>query len=114
MVGPLEEWFHVTFDDDSIYIHIHAPGRDEIRESITWSEIIRVCFKTGDFLSPDEIYIFVSHRPESYLIPTEADGGSELWGEFIDRKLFDAELAIRAATAPENSLFCWPEVDDET
>ena len=109
MVGPIKEWFHVTFDVDSIHIHIGVPERDEIRESFSWSEIIRICFKTGDFLSSDEIYIFIKSRPESYLIPTEADGGSSLWGEIIDRGLFDAELAIKAATSPADELFCWPE-----
>jgi hypothetical protein len=114
MVGPLEEWFHVTFDNELIYIHIHAPGQNEIKDSIKWADIIRVCFKTGDFMSPDEIYIFVKDRPESYLIPTEADGGADLWGEIINRKLFDAELAIKAATAPEDSLFCWPEIERDS
>ena len=109
MAGPIEEWFHVTFDVDSIHIHIDIPEREEVRESISWSEIIRVCFKTGDFMSPDEIYIFIKSRPESYLIPTEADGGSALWGGIIDRGLFDADLAIKAATASSEELFCWPE-----
>ena len=109
MVGPIEEWFHVTFDEDLIHIHIDIPDQEERRESFSWSEIIRVCFKTGDFMSPDEIYIFIESRPESYLIPTEADGGSLLWGEIIDRGLFDAELAIKAATSPADELFCWPE-----
>lgn len=111
MGAPLSEWFHVSFDDNSIYIHIHAPGREEIKTSLFWSEIIRICFKTGDFLDPDEIYIFVNTRPESYLIPTEADGGADLWGEMIERGLFDAELAIKAATSSGGELFCWPKVD---
>ena len=109
MAGPIEEWFHITFDVDSIHIHIDIPEREEVRESFSWSEIIRVCFKTGDFMSPDEIYIFIKSRPESYLIPTEADGGSSLWGEIIDRGFFDAELGIKAATSPADELFCWPE-----
>lgn len=113
MASPLEEWFHVTFDDDLIYVHIHAPEQEEFKSTITWSEIIRVCFKTGDFMTPDEIYIFIKSRPESYLIPTEADGGTDLWGEIINRGLFDAELGIKAATAPEGSLFCWPEIEQE-
>jgi hypothetical protein len=38
----------------------------------------------------------------------EAEGGQALLDEIIRRKLFPAELAIRAATTPEG-LFCWPE-----
>ncbi|MFW9921365.1 MAG: hypothetical protein ACFFED_17325 [Candidatus Thorarchaeota archaeon] len=113
MVGPLDEWFHVTYDDEAIYIHVHAPKREEVRTSLRWSEIIRICFKAGDFLDPDEIYIFVSSRPESYLIPTWADGGSKLWEEIIERGLFDADLAIRAALSSEGALFCWPEIERE-
>ena len=109
MAGPIIEWFHVTFDDELIRVHLDAPGQEEIRESISWSEIIRVCFKTGDFMSPDEIYIFINSRPESYLIPSVAEGGADLWGEIINRGLFDAELAIKAATSPADELFCWPE-----
>ncbi|MHA1908950.1 MAG: hypothetical protein ACW98Y_16730 [Candidatus Thorarchaeota archaeon] len=114
MVGPLEEWFHVTFDKESIFIHIHAPEQEEVKTSLIWSEIIRVCFKAGDFLDPDEVYIFVSSRPESYLIPTWADGGSNLWEELIKRELFDANLALRAALSSDGKLFCWPEIEQET
>lgn len=108
MAGPIEEWFHVTFDNDLIHIHIDAPGQAEIKESFHWSEIIRICFKTGDFLISDEMLIFIKSRPESYQIPTKVDGGSDLWAEIIERGLFDAELAIRAASSSEE-LFCWPE-----
>jgi hypothetical protein len=38
----------------------------------------------------------------------DAEGGQALLDEIIRRKLFPAELAIRAATATEG-LFCWPE-----
>lgn len=109
MARQIEDWFHVTFDEDLIHIHIDIPEREEVRESLSWSEIIRVCFKTGEFMHPDEIYIFIKSRPESFLIPSDADGGTLLWGEIIDRGLFDAELAIEAATSPPDELFCWPE-----
>ncbi|MHA1636818.1 MAG: hypothetical protein ACTSUB_02280 [Candidatus Thorarchaeota archaeon] len=109
MVGPIEEWFHVTFDEDLIHIHIEAPGQTEISDSFHWSEIIRACFKTGNFMNPDEMFIFIKSRPESFLIPSEADGGSLLWGEVIERGLFDAELVIKAATSPADELFCWPK-----
>jgi len=108
MVGPINEWFRVTFDSTLIHIKINTPGKEEIRDAIKWTAITRVCFKTGDFMSSDEIYLFIDSRPESYLIPTEADGGADLWGEIIERKLFDANLAIKAATSPSDELFCWP------
>lgn len=55
----------------------------------------------------DEIYVFTTQRPESYLIPTEAKGGGELWSEIMRRKLFDPELAIKAVTSID-TLYCWP------
>ena len=109
MAGPINEWYHVSFDDELVYIKIDIPGREEINDSLRWSEIIRICFKTGDFLSSDEILIFIKSRPESYLIPTEADGAPGLWGEIIKRRFFDAELAIKAVSASDGEVFCWPK-----
>ena len=57
---------------------------------------------------PDEVYFFTSLRPESYLVPMEASGAASLWGQVIERGLFDAELAILAASAIEG-VFCWPD-----
>jgi hypothetical protein len=50
------------------------------------------------------LYIFIKDRKESYLIPTEANSGLELWGEIIDRDFFDAELAIKIATESEGYI----------
>ena len=58
-------------------------------------------------LESDGWYIFTKHRPESYAVPVEADGGGALLGEFMNRNLFSAELAIRAASALDE-MFCWP------
>ncbi len=108
MTQPLEDWFEVTFDDSTIYLDVHPPEKESWSTQIPWVEITRICFKPGDFLFTDEIYIFTDHRPESYLIPTEASGGFELWMEVIRRGFFDADLAIKAASADEG-IFCWPE-----
>jgi hypothetical protein len=58
-------------------------------------------------LVSDGIYVFTRERPESYVIPTEARGGGELWSEILRRKLFDATLAIEAASST-GGLYCWP------
>ncbi|MBC8504397.1 MAG: hypothetical protein ISR58_04555 [Anaerolineales bacterium] len=108
MSQPLEDWFKVSFDDSEINLDVHPAEQDIRKTQIPWADIIRVCFKPGDFLSSDEIYIFTNQRPESYLIPTEAFGGFELWAEIINRGLFDAELAIDVVSKSEG-VFCWPE-----
>ena len=105
--ASLADWFEVTFDDHEVKLSVNPPKRLSWRAQIKWDRIIRVCFKAGDLYVPDEIYIFTDERPESYLIPTEANGGSSLWDEIIRRRLFEAELAIEAMTST-GRVFCWP------
>lgn len=104
----LSEWFRVSFSKTQIELNVEPPGREPWKSSIKWERIIRICFKSGDLLSSDEIFIFTDERPESWFIPTEASGGIEVWYEILKRGLFDAETAIKAATAT-NELFCCPE-----
>lgn len=112
-MSKLSEWYTVSFDDTYVYRDVRPLGGDAWKDHFKWKDIIRVCFQTGDLFSSDELYIFVTGRKESYLIPMEADGGLELWGEIIDHGLFDAELAIKIATVSEQGLYCWPEITDE-
>lgn len=102
----LPEWFSARFDDAAIFLDVRPPGGAVWQAQIDWARIIRVCFRAGDLFESDEIYIFTDERPESYLVPIEAGGGQALRAELITRGLFDAELAIQAATAA-NELFCW-------
>jgi hypothetical protein len=106
--GVYIDWFRVTFDDIAIYLDVTPPARDPWQARIEWARIVRICFKSGDFPESDEVYIFTDERPESRLIPIDASGGYELWQEILGRKLFDAELAIRAAASPGGELFCDP------
>ena len=112
-MSRLSEWYNLSFDDISVYRDVRHPGGEAWKDHFEWKDIIRICFQTGDLYSSDELYIFVTDRKESYLIPMEADGGLELWGEIIDYGLFDAELAIKIATVSEQGLYCWPEITDE-
>ena len=103
----LSDWYTVDFDDERIYLRGNSPGGEPWVVEIGWADIVRVCFQAQDLFISDEIYLFTRQRPESYVIPTEAFGGAELWGEIIARGLFDAELAVQAAMAADE-LFCWP------
>jgi len=107
-IEALSQWFRAEFDDAIISLHANPPERDPWQADVRWDSIIRVCFKAGDFLGSDEIYIFSNERPESYVVPIDANGGSDLWFEIIRRRMFDAELAIRSASAT-GELFCWPQ-----
>lgn len=106
-IPTLADWFKTSFDEEGITLDVNPPAFDPWQSRIEWSRIIRICFKAGDFLETDEIYIFTDERPESRVIPTEAAGGLDLWNEIVRRGLFDAELAIRAASS-SNELFCDP------
>ncbi|MBI4780821.1 MAG: HEAT repeat domain-containing protein [Oscillatoriophycideae cyanobacterium NC_groundwater_1537_Pr4_S-0.65um_50_18] len=105
--APLREWYFVGFDDRAIALQVCPPNGIAWEKTIAWERIIQVCFKTGDWMESDEIYLFTDERPESYVIPTEAEGGRALWSEILARQLFDAEMAIQAATTT-HELFCSP------
>ena len=103
----VDEWFRVTFDDEYVRLDVAPPGRDPWKAHFAWAGIVRVCFKAEGLEASDGVYVFTSDRPESYAIPVEAAGGADFWTEVIRRGLFDAHLAIEAASASEG-LFCWP------
>ena len=106
-VMRLDEWYFIEFDETEVRVRATPPGREPWSQSFRWDSVIRVCFEAADLYKSDGIYVFTSLRPESYAIPTEARGGSELWSEIIRRGLFDAQLAIEAATG-NDQLYCWP------
>ena len=107
---PLNEWFFVTFDEQAVHVRAEPPGRASWSQSFRWDSVVRVCFKAEDVFASDGIYVFTNERPESYAIPTEALGGSELWSEILRRKLFDAALAIEAASST-GGVYCWPPTE---
>ena len=103
----LSNWFHVSFDENGVYFDVRPPGSKGWKDQFLWKNVICVCFKTGDLMTPDEVYIFTDKRPESYRFPMEADGGLEVWNKIIHRKLFGAALAIKVASA-STGFYCWP------
>lgn len=111
-MGELAEWFHVEWDEREVRLDVRPPGRQAWRTSFPWESVRRVCFKGEGLEASDGVYVFTSLRPESFVVPTEADGGGAFWDEVIRRGLFDAGLAIEAASAP-TGLFCWPPPEDE-
>ncbi|MCB8923464.1 MAG: hypothetical protein H6662_17905 [Ardenticatenaceae bacterium] len=107
----LESWFEVSWDDEFVYRSVSPPGKEPWSDKFRWEELIRVCFEASDYLYSDDIYFFTSKRPESYVVPIDAKGASELWGVVIEKGYFNAELAIEAALA-ERGIFCWPKEND--
>lgn len=109
----LENWYVVSWDEEFIYRTVTPPKMKHWDDRIRWDEINRICFHGTDYLQTDELILFTKEREESYVIPMEATGGQELWNLILEKGLFNAELAIEAASSPEG-LFCWPKIEDET
>lgn len=107
--NKLENWFQVNWDDEYIYLNVSPPGKETWDDKFRWIDIEQICFEATDYMYSDDMYFFTTHRAESYVIPTEAKGGDDLWKLIIDKKLFDAELAIKAMTSSEG-MFCWPAI----
>ena len=101
-------WFKVSFNTDIITISIEKKARQPDVTEISWRKVIRICFVAGGIFDSDELLIFTNERPESYRIPMEAYGALDLWSEIIRRGIFDAELAIKAASSKEGEILCWP------
>ncbi|MHA1137450.1 MAG: hypothetical protein ACTSSE_13275 [Candidatus Thorarchaeota archaeon] len=107
------KWFEVSYDTDTITISRRKLLLLKSVTKISWSRIIRICFLAGDHIKFDEVYIFTDERSESYVIPMDALGGLQIWGEIIERGLFDAELAIEAASSTSDKLYCWPKENQD-
>jgi hypothetical protein len=103
----LDTWYQVRFDQAGIYRSAQPPGGEAWSDFLAWGDIVRVCLEVEAFVETEALYLFSRHRPESYAIPMQANGGPELLQALIERGLFDAQLAIVAASAPDG-LFCWP------
>jgi hypothetical protein len=106
-VKPLREWFQVQFDSQEVRLSAQPPGEEAWSQSFRWSAVIRICFEAEEVYLSDSICFFTDQRPESYIVPTEGDGGGEIWDEVLRRGLFDGELASEAMAATRG-LFCWP------
>ena len=102
------DWFVVTHDHERITLRVSPPGGEAWDASFLFTDIVRVCFEAEGLFGSDRLYVFITGREESYVIPTQAAGGSAFFGALVERSLFDAKLAITAATAAEGELFCWP------
>lgn len=104
----LENWFVVTWDDEYIYRDVSPPTGNSYQDKFCWADIERIGFEANYPPESDDLYFFTNQRPESYMIPTEAKNGGELWLLVIEKGLFDEALA-KKAMASEAGLFFYPE-----
>jgi hypothetical protein len=105
---PIDQWFFVEFDDAKVVMRASPAGKPSWEQSFPWSSVTRVCFKDEGPWSSDGIYVFTSLRPESFVIPTEANGGEAFLQTLTAKGLFPEEVAGRAFTSSNGGLYCWP------
>ncbi len=101
------DWYSISFNEQTISFDVRPPNLSPWNATIRWDEISRVCYKTGEFPEPDDIYIFVRNREHSYRIPSTATNAEDLWAEILRRDLFDAEVAVQLLTT-SNEIQCFP------
>jgi hypothetical protein len=102
------DWYKTKFDDQKISLDVRTDKPWKV--DIPWANIERVCLKSEGDLTSDGIYIFVRNREASYVVPVEADGGSELLFELAKLDKFSYELISKASVSPDG-LFCYPDAD---
>lgn len=105
----VSSWFEVTFDETGVLMRARPPDREAWEQGFTWASVTRVCFKAEPLGVSDGIYVFTDARPESYVVPIEARGATELWDAIIQRGLFDAGLAKKATGMTEGEVLCCPK-----
>ncbi len=101
------DWYLISFNEQVISLDVSPPGHNAWDATIGWDDIVRVCYKTGEFPEPDDIYIFVKGREQSYRIPSTASNAEGLWAEILRRGLFDAEVAVQLM-ATSGEIHCFP------
>ena len=110
---PLEQWYIVKVDDEGVYFDVSPSNKESWKDSFNWESVERICFKDEGLYSSDAYYVFTSNRPESYVIPEEANGGKEFVHKMLELKLFDDEYFIQAMGATDGGYYCWPKHEEE-
>jgi hypothetical protein len=110
---PLDQWFFVTFDESVVRLRAQPPDGEPWEQSFPWGSITRVCFKDEGLWASDGIYVFTSVRPESFVVPTEASGGSEFLGAIVGRGLFPKDLLAKAVGSTDGGFYCWPPLKED-
>ena len=108
---PLDQWFFVSFDDVTVHVKAQPPGRDAWEQSFPWSAIERVCFKDEGIYASDGLYIFTNLRPESFVIPTEGNGGEAFFAALHAKGFFPTEIFSAAISSTDGGTYCWPRTD---
>ncbi len=105
---PLSEQLFVQFDDEGV--RMCTPDGNDVRWNhvFSWSEIVRVCFRDEGLDHSDVLFIELRDKPAPIVVPTEATGGSALFGELATRGFFPGDVWRKAIGETGGRTFCWP------
>ncbi|MCG7657544.1 hypothetical protein [Wielerella bovis] len=109
----LSEWFFIEFDDNTVFVQANPPNQDAWQYQFLWAEICRVCFEDGGLEQSDCLYVWIAGQEESFVLPTEAKGGSEFFVELNRRGLFPDELMKQASCSTDGGLYCYPSLEQK-
>ena len=77
----------------------------EWNQTVAWSNIKRVCWKDGGMMSSDIIYVTQIEPDCVVVVPTEARGGSEFFGQLCERsQLVRGPVRKTGAARPFNGI----------
>lgn len=74
---------------------VSPPGKAAWSDKFKWADIERICFEATDYMFSDDLYFFTAGRSESYVIPTEAKGGCEIWQLVIEKSYLMQSLRLK-------------------
>ena len=99
----------VEFDDSELRVRAIGHTDPQWNQSVSWSNIKRVCWKDGGMTSSDTVYISLLEPDRVIAFPTDAKGGHEAFGALCARELFPEHVWRRALGNTSGGMFCWPE-----
>lgn len=105
----LDKCLAVEFDAEGIRVLVLQRVSMNWEQAFRWDEIAKVCFKDGGIYRSDILFIELRDQEKPAVVPTEARGGSEFFGELCGRGLFPLEVMRSAIRETGGGMHCWPQ-----
>jgi hypothetical protein len=100
--------FSVASDDSGFTVTEHQRRKQRIAQGAAWNDVYGVCFKDAG-LGCDCFFIFARNHQEPIMVPVEASGGLEFWGQLKERLLFPQEISGQCVQSSKSGAeFWWP------
>ena len=110
----LSDQLSVEFDDAQVRMRTPDGSDERWNQAFAWSDIVRVCFRDEGLDHSDLLFIELRGEPEPIIVPTEASGGSALFGALTARGIFPEEVWRKAIGETGGMVHCWPPHDEAT